>query len=242
MALGGVALGATSARSVVLAGQTRPSQSSAPLLWWVANGMTETQSPGNPPRYGGFNAAMGLAIAGMTPAQATQWSQEWIRTQWVERGPSGTAEFYAAKAAWNWGDGMFWAWGEGQDARPDRLPTGSGFVGAVRAVDRPDGRWYQPRSDLTQAAWLALLVVAGLGAVLTPRPRPEVVLLALSVLGLAVFTLLFQGRSRYLFTFVPVVVSLAAMVHPAVSGWRARGDRAWRRRFSRSSRGGPAPG
>ncbi len=204
--------------------------------------MTKTRSPGNPPRYGGFNAAMGKAIAGMTPARATQWSQDWIRSQWAERGPWGTAQFYAAKAAWNWGDGMFWAWGEGQDARPERLPPGSGFVGVVRAVDRPDGRWYQLRSDLAQSVWLALLVVAGLGAVLTPRPRPEVVLLALSVLGLAAFTLLFQGRSRYLFTFVPVVVSLAAMVHPAVTGWRDRGARAWGRRFSRSSRGGPAPG
>ena len=192
--------------------------------------------------YGGFNAALLKAISGMTKAEATQWSGDYVRSQLADRGVSGTARFYAAKAAWNWGDGMFWAWGEGRDGQPQRLPPGQGAVRLVRDVQRPDGRWYDLRSDLTQAAWLALLVVAGLGAVLTPRPRQEVVLLALSVLGLAAFTLLFQGRSRYLFTFVPVVVSLAAMVHPAMSGWRDRGARAWGRRFSRSSRGGPAPG
>ena len=53
------------------------------------------------------------------------------------------------------------------------------------------------------------------------RPRPEVLLMALSVVGVAAFTLLFQGRSRYLFTFVPVIVAMTAMVHPAVSVTRA---------------------
>ena len=79
---------------------------------------------------------------------------------------------------------------------------------------------------------------------LTRRPRPEVLLVALSVLGVLVFTLLFQGRSRYLFTFVPVVVAMAAMVHPAVSATRARLVRALRRsrlRLSSLRRCGPAP-
>ena len=43
--------------------------------------------------------------------------------------------------------------------------------------------------------------------------RREVVLLAVTVLGIAAFTLLFQGRARYLLAFVPVVVALAGMVH-----------------------------
>ena len=96
------------------------------------------------------------------------------------------------------------------------------------------------RSDLTEAVWLALLIVGGLGGLLTRRPRLEVVLVALSVLGLTVFTLLFQGRSRYLFTFVPVIVSLAAMLHRAVSASRARGAWAAWQPFSSSRRSGSA--
>jgi hypothetical protein len=150
------------------------------------------------------------------------------------------AGFYAAKAAWNWGDGMFWAWGEGQDAKPNRLGPAHGVAAAVRAVDRPEGRWYGTRSDLTQAVWLTVLATLGLGALLTRRPRPEVLLLALSVLGLMVFTLLFQGRSRYLFTFVPLVVALAAMVHPGTTPLRARLVGAWTGAFRRRSASEPS--
>ena len=32
-------------------------------------------------------------------------------------------------------------------------------MGLVRDVDRPDGRWYALRSDVTQAVWVALLFV-----------------------------------------------------------------------------------
>lgn len=234
------AWGTTSASTAAVSDVPLRPQASAPLLWWVANGMTTTKPPGHPPRYGGYSSKLGRAISGMTRDEASEWSAMWIRTQWARRGPEGTARFYANKAAWNWGDGMFWAWGEGQDAKPGRLPPGDRLVGLVRDVDRPDGRWYALRSDVTQAVWLALLVVVGLGAVLTRRPRPDVLLVAVSVLGLLVFTLLFQGRSRYLFTFVPVVVTLAAMVHPAVSVARARGVRSSRRRLSSVRRSGAA--
>jgi hypothetical protein len=63
--------------------------------------------------------------------------------------------------------------------------------------------------------WLAVLLVAGLGLLRTPYRR-ETLLVAASVLGIAAFTLVLQGRSRYLFAFVPLVVVLAAMVHASL--------------------------
>jgi predicted membrane channel-forming protein YqfA (hemolysin III family) len=58
-----------------------------------------------------------------------------------------------------------------------------------------------------------VLLVAGTGLLRVPYRR-EIVLLAVTVLGIAAFTLLFQGRARYLFAFVPIVAALAGMVHP----------------------------
>ena len=180
----------------------------------------------------------------MTQDEATDWAAGWIQERWASRGLVGTARFYANKAAWNWGDGMFWAWGEGQDARPERLPPGDGLVGLCETSTGRTAGGTPSAATSPRRVWVALLFVAGLGAVLTRRPRPEVLLVALSVLGVLAFTLLFQGRSRYLFTFVPVVVAMAAMVHPAVSATRARLVRALRRsrlRLSSLRRSGAGP-
>jgi hypothetical protein len=231
-ALAGTVLTASTAVDASIADVPPRRETSAPVLWWVANGMTQREVPAQRrTSYGGYNGAMVRAIAGKTPEEARQWSADWIREQWAGRGVGGTAEFYAKKAAWNWGDGMFGVWAEGQDGKPERLPPGEGFVGWVRSLDRPDGRWYAQRSDVTQAVWVALLVVTGLGALRARRPSPEVLLLTLSVLGVAAFTLLFQGRARYLFTFVPLVAALAGLLAPRprspLLGWRAaRADRA----------------
>ncbi len=204
---------------------------SAPIIWWVANGMTTVSSRGNPTRYGGYNSVMTRRIAEMDRATASQWSRDWIRHQWVRRGLDGSAKFYLDKVAWNWGDGMFWAWGEGMDRLPERLAPPDGAVAsAVHEVDGPRGRWYQLRSDLGQGLWLALLLVTGLGALRARAPTRDQLLVGLTVLGIAAFTLLFQGRSRYLLTFVPLVVALGAMVrHRPV------------RLVNRSWRRGPAP-
>ena len=185
---------------------------SPPVLWWVANGMTQTQSRGNPPRYGGYNGVMLQAIAGLDSEQATQWARDWIAALRARHDTRDLAVFYANKAAWNWGDGMFWAWGEGRDGVSLQLPPREGVASLVFDVDGRFGRWYQLRCDLTQGLWLALLLVAGLGALRVRAPSRDVLLVALTLVGIAMFTLVFQGRSRYLLTYVPLVAALGAMV------------------------------
>ncbi len=209
---------------------------SPPVLWWVANGMTPSKSPGNPTRYGGYNADLVRDIAEMDGTGATAYSRDWIRTQVSSRGPGDLALFYANKAAWNWGDGMFWAWGEGQDSVSLTLPPTEGVRGVVNAVDGNFGRWYPLRSDLAQGLWLALLLVSGLGALRARAPSRDVLLLALTVLGIALFTVVFQGRSRYLLTFVPLVVALGAMLRQRPTRLLARAGR-----VSRSPGSGSVP-
>ena len=115
---------------------------SAPIIWWIANGMTTVSSTGNTTRYGGYNSIMTRRIATMDRATATQWSRDWIQHQWVRRGVDGSAEFYLDKVAWNWGDGMFWAWGRAWTACP-------------RGSQPPTGRWRRRSTRST------VLAVAG---------------------------------------------------------------------------------
>jgi hypothetical protein len=143
------------------------------------------------------------------------YSRAFIADRWAERGLSGTVEFYAKKAAWNWGDGMFWAWGEGRDHEARNFSPDTALERAVYSVNAFHGQWYALRADITQGVWLAVLLAAGAGLLRAPVKR-ETLLLAVIVLGIAGFTLVFQGRSRYLLVFVPVIVSLAAIVAPRV--------------------------
>jgi hypothetical protein len=110
---------------------------------------------------------------------------------------------------------MFWAWGEGPDSLPGTLAPATGLTGVVHELNGFHGSWYSFRADVTQALWLAVLLVGGLGLLRAPYRR-ETLLLAVSVLGIAAFTLVLQGRSRYLFAFVPLVVALAATVHSSL--------------------------
>lgn len=199
--------------------QVRP-DGTPPVTWWLANGMNEAVTPDGIVQYGTYDRAMVDAVKDLPPAEAMAWSRDYIADRWAERGPAGTAAFYANKAAWNWGDGMFWAWGEGPDSLPGRVVPQTAAAEAVHAVNGYHGSWYRWRADVTQALWLAVLVVAGAGLLATRRVRRETLVLAVTVLGIAAFTLCFQGRSRYLFAFVPVVVALAAVVAPRLMSRR----------------------
>lgn len=183
-----------------------------PVTWWLADGMNEQLSADGRVQYGTYTRDMVEAVEGRPPAQMMAYARSYIGDRWEERGLGGTIAFYANKAAWNWGDGMFWAWGEGPDSSPGAVVPHGGVSEAVNAVNGFHGQWYQLRANLTQGLWLAVLLVAGLGLLRTAPVRRETLILAVTVLGIAAFTLAFQGRSRYLFAFVPVIVSLAAMV------------------------------
>lgn len=188
---------------------------SPPLLWWVAMGADEQRTADGVVNYGAYSREMVDAITGRTPDEMRSYAAGVLRDRWAQRGLGGTLAFYGSKAAWNWGDGMFWAWGEGPDSLPGTLAPANGVTGIVHDLNGFHGSGYQLRADLTQALWLAVLLVAGIGLLRTPYRR-ETLLVAASLLGIAAFTLVLQGRSRYLFAFAPLVVVLAGMVHASL--------------------------
>ena len=167
-------------------------------LWWLANGSNEKTSATGVTNYGTYSREMVEAIEGLAAGRDGR-----LRTA-VPRRPVGRAGTGRArppstrnKLAWNWGDGMFSAWVEGGDSLPGVMPPASGVVAAVQEVNGLHGQWYPLRAELAQSLWIAVLLLAGTGLMRAPYRR-EVVLLAVTVLGIAAFTLLFQGRARYL--------------------------------------------
>jgi hypothetical protein len=199
-------------------------QQAAPIVWWVANGMNEVKQPGFT-SWGGFNRAQVNAINGKTKAEMTQYAHGYIAARWAERGASGMAEFYLNKAIWNWSDASFSAWSEGHDSRTHPI-VDSPLSRWLSSVNGYHGSHYEVRMSVTQGIWVALLVVAGIGLLRIPFRR-DVLLLALTCVGIGAFILVFQGRARYLLTFVPVIVALGCATVPWLPG---------RPRFSRRVR------
>ena len=192
---------------------------SPPLVWWYYMGTTQHRADDGKERYGGYDIQIVNATMNMSGADAGRYARHLLGKRLRELGPFGYLRFLGDKAAWNWGDGMFWAWGEGQDTTA-RVLAADPLTGFVHAWNHPKGSLYGGRADLTEAAWLALLLLLG-ARLLFARWRWEVGALALSVLGIAAFTVVFQGRSRYLLVYVPVVVALAlALPGPQLRGRR----------------------
>jgi hypothetical protein len=213
----GVGLGLSAAATTVSGVDSSRIDATAtpPILWWVALGADEQRTPGGVVNYGAYSRQMVDAVTDSDQEQMRAYAAGFLGDRWAERGLGGTLAFYGNKAAWNWGDGMFWAWGEGPDSLPGALAPATGLTGAVHELNGFHGSGYPLRADLTQALWLAVLLVAGVGLLRAPYRR-ETLLLAVSVLGIAAFTLVLQGRSRYLFAFVPLVVALAGTVHSSL--------------------------
>jgi hypothetical protein len=184
---------------------------SAPILWWVANGMNEVEQP-TFISYGGFNRAQVNAINGRSPAQMKQYARDYISGQWAERGLGGMASFYANKAVWNWSDATFSAWSEGYDAQTEPIAD-TAASRWLTAVNGYEGTHYELRVSITQGIWVALLLIIGVGLLRVPFRR-DVLLLALTMVGIVAFNLVFQGRSRYLLAFVPVIVALGCATLP----------------------------
>ena len=192
----------------------------APAAWWLANGLTTTTSVSGRPYYGAYNPAMVNESMHLRGEALQNWSERRLSTQVSKMGADGIVAFEARKQTFNWGDGMFFAWGEGYDFEPKRLQDHSGLARDVQGWQHPSGPHYVLRASVTNGVWLALVLWAGVG-LLVVRYRRDVAVLAMTVLGIAVFSLVFQGRSRYLFAYVPVIVALAACVDPLAALRRA---------------------
>ena len=186
-----------------------------PTVWWVYMATTQHAVDGHM-RYGGYDTDIVRATRQLDRDASARYARTGLERRLADLGPTGYATFLANKAAWNWGDGMFWAWGEGDDADEPALVHGP-LTDAVRTWNHPAGDGYAGRAALAQAVWLVLLLSTGLRLLRAPWRR-DTGLLVLSVLGIAAFTLVFQGRSRYLLTYVPLVVALWAVLRPV--GWR----------------------
>lgn len=183
-----------------------------PAWHYAAIGMKMSQNDGVS-AYGVYSAEAVAKMSTLPTRQAkTAAAQADIGRQLADYGPFGYIWFLLRKALWIFSDGTFYAYGEGNTQL--EFYHNDALSQALRQMLYVGGWGYGVYSNLAQALWLAVLLLVALPAArlrnasrnnfgfatLVPR---------LMLTGLVIFILLFEGRARYLFLYVPVFIGLA---------------------------------
>jgi hypothetical protein len=183
-----------------------------PAWHYAAIGM-KTREHDGVPAYGVYSAEAVANISAQPGQQAkTVFALSEIQRQLAGYGPVGYADFLLKKALWILSDGTFYAYGEGNTNLT--FYHNDAVSWAVRQLLYVGGWGYGGYSNVAQVCWLAVLMLVALPVArlryaarnnfgfttLVPR---------LMLTGLILFILLFEGRSRYLFLYVPVFIGLA---------------------------------
>lgn len=129
-------------------------------------------------------------------------------------GAGGYLNFLDEKANWIYGDGNFFAFGEGRMNRPQpRWEFGDPTSAALREWMVPqydDYRWVAQARQTTWLAVLGLVVVPAFWWRRGVHALPTAVM-RVALLGLTVFLLFFEARARYLYLYLPLFLVLASV-------------------------------
>lgn len=182
-----------------------------PVELWLASGTYDSQDPSPTRRYGAYRQELYDLTASLTdPREQREVLRQRVEVQVDSRGVTGNLAFFSAKVAWVWGDGTFWAHGEGT-ASQQASPHTTGPLSTLSEWAIAQGDHYRLRAAAVQGLWLALLLSLGLASLRAAYDR----LLAtwcLALIGLSGYLMLFEARPRYLFALLPVLLALVAAI------------------------------
>lgn len=155
--------------------------------------------------------------------------QENIRVAWEriqDYGAVGLAKFMVKKCMVNFNDGTF-AWGQEGDfyGIPLEIPD-SPFKSILRGLYYDDGKYHVVYENIAQFLWILVLTGAALNSLSFFRKERQLektyLVTVTSLIGIAMFVMLFEARSRYLYTFVPLFILIAGKGYQELYGWMKR--------------------
>lgn len=153
-------------------------------------------------------------------------------------GPVGYADFLSRKARWTFGDGTFFMWSEGLVASQDdpflsKDPTSR----AVQDYLWVKGDNFPFTTAVWQSFWFVVLFLVAAPVVLRGGRlfTSPAAIMRISLLGLFLFLLLFETRSRYVYLYVPFFILLATLTLESVMSRMSSGPAQVRKPSGRRS-------
>lgn len=127
-----------------------------------------------------------------------------------EMGPSNLRRHLINKVLINYNDGSFFWGGEGTFYKEVPEETNHLLCSFFRNIyynrENP-GKYYSAWFQFVQMIWITVLFFTALAGLRKQDTRQSAIMIAL--IGLTLFDLLFEARSRYLFAYVPLYIILA---------------------------------
>lgn len=178
-----------------------------PAVMWLASGTYNTRDPSPVRRYGAYNQRIidtTAAIDDQGERRDMLWDQ--VESNVTSYGPVATTRFFAMKVAWTWGDGTFWASGEGLDSRQKAKPV-LNQLEPLSEISVASGSRYPLKAAVSQGFWLAMLAFLGY-SLLKMRPNVLATALCTTLVLVGGYLALFEARPRYVVAMVPVIAAL----------------------------------
>lgn len=123
--------------------------------------------------------------------------------------PKDFCKFYVKKILLNYNDGTL-AWGREGSFYSFTNPKNNQFAKTLKNYYYNSGENFYVFTNVMQFWWIFIIVFLTIGAIIRKFDCKYSVAY-LSIIGLTLFTLLFEGRARYLYLYTPVYVMLAIM-------------------------------
>lgn len=126
-----------------------------------------------------------------------------------EMGLSGMVNLMHRKILTNYNDGTFCWGGEGTFYIKLLSNKTSIFAKFLRSIYY-NGKYYNIFYNFELMIWLAIIFLGMITAIRSEK-KQLIATVMLSIIGLTLFELLFEARSRYLYTYAPMYILLAAV-------------------------------
>jgi len=170
-------------------------------------------------RYGAWNLSDALMHQKFTDNDVyREYTIEKIKDRVADYGFVGYLKFLSQKGAWVLGDGTFYVYNEGVESSSPFVHS-SKIDQKIQNIMHPSGEYYKIFESILQTLWFVILISCVAAIILWRRVRAKsmknyvFIITQITLLGLMVFLLFFEARSRYLFLYVPFFIILACYLY-----------------------------
>lgn len=176
----------------------------------------------NNPLFGAFSDEDNLADSQYaTNTEKDAYAKEVIKQRLGAMGARGYMTFLLNKGAWLFSDGTFYSYGEGQDTGELKFYNHSPIDMSIRKYLYIKGGGYRITTYVFQILWYAILLLIIVQVFLIRRLGydPVKLTIRITITGAVMGLLLIEGRSRYLYMFVPLFILVGLETMHTISVW-----------------------